>query len=29
VRIAIVSTPFIKLPPAGYGGTELFCYEIG
>jgi glycosyltransferase involved in cell wall biosynthesis len=29
VRIAIVSTPFIKLPPEGYGGTELFCYEIG
>jgi glycosyltransferase involved in cell wall biosynthesis len=28
VRIAIVSTPFIRVPPAGYGGTELFCYEL-
>jgi glycosyltransferase involved in cell wall biosynthesis len=28
VRIALVSTPFIRVPPAGYGGTELFCYEL-
>ncbi len=28
MRIAIVSTPFIRVPPSGYGGTELFCYEI-
>ncbi|HVY48348.1 MAG TPA: glycosyltransferase family 4 protein, partial [Minicystis sp.] len=28
MRIAIVSTPFIRVPPAGYGGTELFCYEL-
>src|SRR5690242_13136190 len=23
VRIALVSTPFVSLPPPGYGGTEL------
>jgi len=28
VRIALLSTPFIRVPPAGYGGTELFCYEL-
>jgi glycosyltransferase involved in cell wall biosynthesis len=28
MRIAIISTPFIRVPPAGYGGTELFCYEL-
>lgn len=28
MRIAVVSTPFIRVPPAGYGGTELFCYEL-
>jgi glycosyltransferase involved in cell wall biosynthesis len=28
VRIAIVSTPFIRVPPEGYGGTELFCYDL-
>lgn len=28
MRIAILSTPFIRVPPAGYGGTELFCYEL-
>ncbi|HRI67841.1 MAG TPA: glycosyltransferase family 4 protein [Polyangium sp.] len=28
MRIAIISTPFIRLPPKGYGGTELFCYEL-
>jgi len=25
MRIAIVSTPFVRVPPPGYGGTELFC----
>lgn len=29
MRIALVSTPFIRIPPAGYGGTELFCWELG
>jgi len=28
VRIALLSTPFIRVPPAGYGGTELFCSEL-
>jgi glycosyltransferase involved in cell wall biosynthesis len=28
MRIAIISTPFIRVPPQGYGGTELFCYEL-
>ena len=28
MRIAIISTPFIRMPPVGYGGTELFCYEL-
>ncbi|WP_437314806.1 glycosyltransferase family 4 protein [Sorangium sp. So ce385] len=28
MRIAIISTPFIRVPPSGYGGTELFCYEL-
>lgn len=28
MRIAILSTPFIRVPPSGYGGTELFCYEL-
>lgn len=28
MRIAIISTPFIRVPPRGYGGTELFCYEL-
>ncbi|WP_437753435.1 glycosyltransferase family 4 protein [Sorangium sp. So ce1389] len=28
MRIGIVSTPFIRVPPSGYGGTELFCYEL-
>ena len=28
MRIAVVSTPFIRVPPAGYGGTELFCWEL-
>jgi glycosyltransferase involved in cell wall biosynthesis len=25
MRIAVVSTPFVRVPPRGYGGTELFC----
>ena len=28
MKIALVSTPFIRVPPVGYGGTELFCYEL-
>jgi glycosyltransferase involved in cell wall biosynthesis len=28
VRIAIVSTPFVAVPPAGYGGTELFVHAL-
>jgi len=28
MRIAMISTPFIRMPPEGYGGTELFCYEL-
>ena len=28
MRIALISTPFIRVPPQGYGGTELFCYEL-
>jgi glycosyltransferase involved in cell wall biosynthesis len=28
VRIALLSTPFVRVPPAGYGGTELFCFEL-
>src|SRR5437867_1193150 len=28
MRIAIISTPFVRVPPNGYGGTELFCYEL-
>lgn len=28
MRIAMISTPFIRMPPRGYGGTELFCYEL-
>jgi len=28
MRLAILSTPFIRVPPNGYGGTELFCYEL-
>ncbi len=29
MRIAIVSTPFVRVPPQGYGGTELFCGHLG
>jgi glycosyltransferase involved in cell wall biosynthesis len=28
MRIAIVSTPFVRVPPCGYGGTELFCSHL-
>jgi glycosyltransferase involved in cell wall biosynthesis len=28
MRIAIVSTPFIRVPPVGDGGTELFCHDL-
>ena len=28
VRIALVSTPFVAVPPRGYGGTELVVYEL-
>lgn len=28
VRIALVSTPFVSVPPRGYGGTELVVHEL-
>src|SRR6478609_3468112 len=28
MRIAVLSTPFVRVPPTGYGGTELFCWEL-
>lgn len=28
MRIAVISTPFIRVPPDGYGGTELFCANL-
>ena len=28
VRIALVSTPFVAVPPHGYGGTELVVHEL-
>src|SRR5262245_53662195 len=28
MRIAVVSTPFVRVPPSGYGGTELFCGQL-
>jgi glycosyltransferase involved in cell wall biosynthesis len=28
MRIAVVSTPFIRIPPNGYGGTELVCGQL-
>ena len=28
MRIALVSTPFVAVPPAGYGGTELMIAEL-
>jgi glycosyltransferase involved in cell wall biosynthesis len=29
VHIALVSTPFVRLPPPGYGGTELVVHVLG
>src|SRR5438270_1461687 len=28
LRIALVSTPFVPVPPKGYGGTELVVAEL-
>lgn len=28
VRIALVSTPFLSVPPRGYGGTELVVHDL-
>ncbi len=28
MRIALVSTPFVAVPPPGYGGTELVVYAL-
>lgn len=28
MRIAMVSTPFVSVPPRGYGGTELIVHEL-
>lgn len=28
MRIALISTPFVAVPPAGYGGTELMIAEL-
>jgi glycosyltransferase involved in cell wall biosynthesis len=28
VRIAVVSTPFVRVPPRGYGGTELVVHVL-
>src|SRR5258706_8705886 len=28
MHIAVVSTPFVRVPPRGYGGTELFCGDL-
>jgi glycosyltransferase involved in cell wall biosynthesis len=28
VRVALVSTPFVPVPPKGYGGTELIVHEL-
>jgi glycosyltransferase involved in cell wall biosynthesis len=28
MRIAMVSTPFVSVPPRNYGGTELVVYEL-
>jgi glycosyltransferase involved in cell wall biosynthesis len=28
VRIALVSTPFVRVPPPGYGGTELVVHVL-
>src|SRR4051794_17958852 len=28
MRIAMISTPFLAVPPESYGGTELVVYEL-
>ena len=28
MRIAMISTPFVPVPPHHYGGTELVVYEL-
>src|ERR671929_2283922 len=28
LRIALISTPFVPVPPKGYGGTELVVAEL-
>ena len=28
LRVALVSTPFVPVPPRGYGGTELVVAEL-
>ena len=28
MRIALVSTPYVPVPPIGYGGTELVVAEL-
>ncbi len=28
MRIAMISTPFVPVPPKGYGGTELIVHEL-
>jgi len=28
LRVALVSTPFVSVPPRGYGGTELVVAEL-
>jgi glycosyltransferase involved in cell wall biosynthesis len=28
MRIAMISTPFVSVPPKGYGGTELIVHEL-
>lgn len=28
MKIAVVSTPFVEVPPRSYGGTELVVYEL-
>lgn len=28
MRIAMISTPFVAVPPTGYGGTELVVHEL-
>jgi glycosyltransferase involved in cell wall biosynthesis len=28
MRIAVISTPFVRIPPNGYGGTELFSGQL-